>query len=133
MDSKVIVRTFEPNDANFITSTFLRGVYYGNSFYKKIDQDTFFVRYKAVLATLLSKSTLSLRVACLADDTDIILGWAMWDGPVLHYIYVKDAFRRQGIAKLLTAGAKLDTVTHITTVGDELRQRYGWKFNPFLV
>lgn len=45
------------------------------------------------------------RIACVAltDDLDVVLGWAAARGDCLHYVFVKDGWRRRGIAKQLIA------------------------------
>jgi GNAT superfamily N-acetyltransferase len=51
-----------------------------------------------------------LRVACLPDDFDAILGWAAIDvgrsPPRLHFVYVRKEARGQGIARSLLAGVE---------------------------
>lgn len=126
-------RPVQPNDINFLYSTFLRGTYYGNDFYKKIDKKAFFEHYERVLAHMLAKPTLTIRVACLADEPDIILGWTAYEGETLHFSYTKDAWRQKGIAKSLLQDANINTVTHLTKIGDDIRSRKGWKFDPFRI
>jgi hypothetical protein len=43
------------------------------------------------------------RVECVAatDDMDVVLSWAIARGDCLHYVYVKEPFRRQGHSKML--------------------------------
>lgn len=53
------------------------------------------------------------RVSCDPEDDDQILGWVCADAPVLHYLYVKQPFRRQGIARQLLAAANLASITEI--------------------
>ena len=45
----------------------------------------------------------SLLVACDPEDTDVIWGYVAFDqvDPVLHFVYVKGAFRRMGIGTRL--------------------------------
>lgn len=50
-----------------------------------------------------------LRVACLPDDSDAIVGWAVVStdaSPKLHYVYVRKELRGQGIARVLLAGVE---------------------------
>lgn len=58
---------------------------------------------------LLARPESVLRVACLPDDSDAILGWAALSAdepPTLHYVYVRKDARKQGIARLLLAGVE---------------------------
>lgn len=52
----------------------------------------------------------SLRVACVPDDADAILGWCVADlhaqpTPVLHYVHVQRDMRAIGIARALVGNA----------------------------
>lgn len=131
--AEISLRSLQPNDINFLYSTFLRGAYYGNDFYKKIDKQAFFEHYERVLAHMLAKPSLNVVIACLADEPDIILGWVAYEGKTLHWAYTKDAWRRRGIANKMLISCNISTVTHLTKIGEDIRLRKGWGFNPFLI
>lgn len=60
--------------------------------------------HKRLVRGLLERTP--LRVACLAEDDDVIVGWACLvegDMPLVHYGFVKEAFRGKGIARALFA------------------------------
>lgn len=116
-------------DENFIKATMLKGLYYGNEFFRQMKQDTFFKVYGEHVGNLLANST--VLVACLAEDPDVILGYAIVDEPALHYIFVKEAWRGKGIATMLVQNLTLDVVTHLTTVGNTVRIKKLLEFNPF--
>ena len=44
------------------------------------------------------------RVACDPDDADFIWGWACLEGETVHYVFVRNSSRGQGIASMLTSG-----------------------------
>jgi hypothetical protein len=126
----VCVRPPEPGDINFMLSTMLRGLFFGSKFWGEVDQDSFFKYYEPFLKTLMLKS--DIRVACLDDDQDVILGWSMYSGSVMHFVFVKKSYRKKGIAKMLCPSG-IDTVSHITDSGNSIRKRLDFKFNPFAV
>lgn len=64
-------------------------------------------------------------VAYFDDTPDEILGWATTDGDVLHYVYVKAAYRHQGIGSSLTEGTKWHTHRN--------RHLPPEQFNPYLL
>ncbi len=131
-DEKIKIRSLEPSDINFIYATMLRGLYYGNTFYKKIDKSAFFLNYDTYLGNLLAKSDSVVKVACLESDSDIILGYAIYTPlKALHYVFVKDAWRRRGVAKMLIPTG-LPSVSQITDLGDVLRIKNNMIFNPWL-
>ena len=42
-----------------------------------------------------------IMIACDPSDSDTIWGYAAWEPGLLHWVYVKSAFRRQGIGTVL--------------------------------
>lgn len=57
-------------------------------------------------------------IACLPDDPTVTLGWMVHEGDCLHFVYVRPAVRRKGIARALrreaAAGGQLKFVSHPT-------------------
>jgi len=129
----VVVRDYEPSDKNFIYSTFLRGLYYGDSWFTLIDKDIFMENYHKILTALVESPKTKIKVACLKDDKDVILAYAILDtsDTTLHYVFCKAAWRAIGIAKMLVPST-ITTVTHLTLAGiGILKKRPEIKFNPF--
>lgn len=129
----VTIREVNSNDKNFIYSTFLKGVYYGSDWMAAISKEIFFIEYAKAIERLLARPTVQITVACLSDDIDTVLGYAIHEGAILHYIYVKQPWRLQGIAKQLVTVPVLSTVTHITKPGNAIRIKKGLTFNPWLI
>lgn len=51
---------------------------------------------------LLRRPDINIQVACLDENTDLILGYIVMEGPNrLHWIYVKGKYRQAGIAREL--------------------------------
>lgn len=132
MDKRELIHIREAvtEDYNFIMATWLRGLYYGNDWFKRIDKEAFMHHYWGFINKLLTKPTTRIRVACLNDDPQIVLGYSVSEAPVLHWIFVKKAWRKIGLARDLTP-KETTTITHITNVFDERRHHY--KFDPFSV
>lgn len=127
----IAIRDYAPTDEAFVFQTWLQGLYHGNPVYRLIDHNAYFENYRKVIESILSSA--SVRVACLKDDPDIILGYSVIHGTKLHWAHTKEAWRKIGILKDLLP-ANFDTVTHITTVGENiLKYKFpNVKFNPFL-
>ena len=72
-----------------------------------------------------------VRIATAPDDDDHLLGFAAFtqadDGAELHYVYVKQDFRKLGIARALLAGVD---VTAYTFVSNTARPPKGWAYKP---
>jgi hypothetical protein len=125
------VRDVTTDDTNFILATFLRGLYYGNEFYKLIPKQIFMEGYKPVIEGFFSRTT--IKVACLKEDPTVILGFSILskDFKTIHWVYVKQAWREQGIANSLTP-PDLEAYSHFTTLGLSLAQKFPKLiFNPF--
>lgn len=58
----------------------------------------------ARVRAILADEGTELRIACLPDDPDAILGWAAVAPPSLHYVYVRKELRGQGLARALLHG-----------------------------
>lgn len=87
----------------------------------------YFPRRRPIVEALLSRA--HLTVACHPDDPDTIAGWACWEPGWLHYVFVKDTFRRAGVASMLILplGPKF-SCTHLTSIGDPILFR--WRHVP---
>lgn len=112
-------------------ATWLRGLYYGESWFSSIDKRIFMTNYKQFLEAILAKS--DIKVACLCDDKDIILGYSVLSkaNPTLHWLFVKSAFRKQGIGKSLVP-TEITYVSHLTELGKNLLYKLpNATFNPF--
>lgn len=132
----VATRSGNDHDVPFIHSTWLKSLRYGNDWFKQIDQKAYFREYNKVIDRILAKPTTLIKIAHLADDPEIILGYAIFEPGVsretiLHWVYVKQAWRRIGIARLLIPD-NVGTITHLTKMGHMLKHNStNVAFNPF--
>lgn len=125
------IRDYRPSDKAFVMSTFLRGLYYGDSWFSGIPKDIFMENYHAIAEVLLTKSL--MKIACLCEDPDVILGYSMLskDMSIIHFVFVKSAFRKQGIARSLIPKHP-DSVSHLTQLGRSVLHKIpNCVFNPF--
>lgn len=102
----VAIRLGRPSDLPYVTDTWVKR---GHDRNERIGAAT--ARVRAILA----RPDSVLRVACLPDDSDAILGWAVVSSdepPTLHYAYVRKDARKQGIARLLLAGVERPLTPH---------------------
>ncbi len=127
------IRDFKQEDKSFIMATFLRGLYYGDTWFSLMPKDLFMFYYKQIAEAILAKHI--VKVACLKEDKDIILGYVILssDSLAVHWIFVKSAFRKQGIGKKLFP-KYATVVTHLTTLGKNLMVKFpDLCFNPFAI
>lgn len=133
------VRDFLPADKNFIMATFLRGLYYGDSWFSQIPKAIFMENMHRVIEAVFYKPGLSIKVACLKDDPDVILGYSIsreLSNPnisILDYVFVKSAWRNIGIGKKLVPN-KAAAYTHATRIGQAIvKEKMSYMiYNPFL-
>lgn len=122
----VAVRDFVmERDGNFVFHS------WGNSYrdaalgaWGDIPKATYYKRVRGRIEALIKRGA-ELKIACDPDDANIILGWMCAEAPVLHYAYVKEAYRRQGIALSLLAACELSSprvipCSHWTPFAEEI-------------
>lgn len=139
--SKIVVRQMEADDTAFVLSTWLTNFKFSSDFTKDVPQELYFKNQRPIAEKILSDFATAKYVAVLSDEPQVILGYLIVglkdDVPVLHYGYVKSAFRRMGIFwKLLKAAGLFDAetvyVSHLTYDGKKLIDKYGWHYCPYL-
>lgn len=127
----VAVRDGVDGDRNFILATWLKGLRYGNDWFEAIDSRIYFEFYHKVIEAILARPDTVVKVACLADDGDVILGYSISTGDILHWTFCKKEWRSIGIAKSLVPPTT-HTVTHLTSLGRSIMRKHPTlKFNPF--
>lgn len=129
MPEIVKIRDWKVGDENFILSTFLRGLYYGNDWFKEIPKDLFMTKYHDIIEYLLAKPNTVVKIACLKEDEDVILGYSIHRDSILDFIFVKKAWRKKGIGKALLP-LTFTKVSHLTKVGRALKPT-SCIFDPF--
>lgn len=136
LNSLYIIRDIKSEDYNFILSTFLRGLYYGDSWFSEIDKESFMKNYKPVAEYLIDSTKTVTKVACLKEDENVILGYSVLslDYQSIHWVYVKNIWRNKGIARQLLPQYPT-TITHLTALGRNLLNKFETKpkFNPFKI
>lgn len=100
---------------NFFFSKFLRTQKFQNPLFKLCDSQSFFENYPKYINILLSRPEAMLHFAVL-PNSDVIIGFALTEPGVLHYVYVTPETRGQGIAKSL-CNKPFEVVTHMTNIG----------------
>ena len=82
-------------------SDFMKSLRYGNDWYKLIDSRRYYEVYKQVINQLLSRAQSLVRLAILNENPYPVLGWSLSEPQKLHYVYVKEDMRKQGICSAL--------------------------------
>lgn len=93
----VVLRAGEASDHAFVTDSWLKSFWQ-----QKIAHDAgdrYIHDMKWLVRAWLARC--SLLVACDPEDTAAIWGWAVTRGDTILYVFVREQFREQGLAKLL--------------------------------
>lgn len=135
------IRAATQDDRPLIFATWLRSYRHGSQFPRHIEERSYFAAHHSIIETLLDRSIVS--IAHPINDPDVILGWSVVEvvaplSVVVHFVYVKPAFRRAGIARqLLTpyvATAERVQYSHDTfpaRVPEVAAHMARWQFNPY--
>jgi hypothetical protein len=125
-------------DKAFVYSTWLRNYKHSSYFAKRIKPHVFFKGHQAVIDHLLNKNSCKVFIASPKNDSETILGYLACEPSlsVVHFTFVKEAFRNMGIAKALFKEAGVDTskiiLTHWTYPVDDFMHKYTeMVFNPY--
>jgi hypothetical protein len=121
------------SDLNFIYSTWLDSYRYDSSLGKSCRNSTFYPSYQLVIDHILARA--SVVVVCMPDQEKVIFGYLVYEPKILHYCFVKQAFRELGLAGLMWREAICPLVHTHKTLGAEpiLLNHKEFVFNPFML
>ena len=148
--NEMLLRPRTPADDNFIISNWLHTVRDSSEFWH-VRSKAFFFYEHARVSHLLERATTA--ILCLPDKPHIYFGFVCYEalkqGPVVHYVYVKKRFRRQGVMTAMAEALcraeyghkgflELPVVyTYTNKVGHAIRKHYektddvDWDFNSY--
>lgn len=116
----IIVRPFVDSDKPCVYSTWRKALWFGGTPEEK-DSKRYFKQKTKEIDEILLRS--KVRVACKQDSPSMILGYAVYEDNMLHFIYVKADYRKQKIGSLLLP-KNIDTVTKdLTKIGRAIAQK----------
>jgi hypothetical protein len=131
----IVIRPYKESDHNFILSTWLKGLRYGNQIYGLIDQKVYYEVYHKLIENILAAKGTEVNMACLKEDPDTILGYSVTrnNKTILDWNFIKAAWRGIGIGKLLTPET-VKIVTHVTKTGISILKKHPEIiYNPFVL
>jgi hypothetical protein len=88
-------------------------------------------RYRPIIRACLKDARLT--VACSAEDSDTIIGWAVTGPRVVHYVYVRHGCNRLGVARSLLKPYIGHETTYTHRPADRSLVPNGWTYVPFVV
>jgi GNAT superfamily N-acetyltransferase len=127
----VIVRSGKPIDHDYIGHTWVRND--SHTARSKECRRCYFYEQPRLIDLILGRTTSIVKVAHLEDDEDAIMGFAVAEPGVLHYLYVRKEVRRQGIARKLMSYVGLGDNAEYTHkpsfFGMKIKET--WIYNPY--
>jgi GNAT superfamily N-acetyltransferase len=137
------IRQATKDQLSFVFATWLRNYKHSSQFARKIKNATFFKWHHLVIERIFERPGTQVLVATPQGESEPILGYAVLeqqDCPVVHYVYVKDDWRKMGIATKLVAASRLPlekaVFTHYTSALDELgllKKYTALEYNPYRI
>ena len=123
-----LVRPATESDLRFVRSSW-KTDFWKNHARKSMSHGVYSPGQARRIERLLGRS--GTLVAYFPEVPDEVLGWAVVEHDVLHYVYVKSSYRRVGIAKGLTIG-RVRWYSHPTNeAGRCFMRSIEAQFNPY--
>lgn len=138
LKSQVQLRNAIEADVPFIFNSWLKS-YRGANSVKSVSNPVYFEFQHKTIEKLLQRS--QVYVLCSPEDSSQVFGYIVCEKveeiPVLHYAYIKYAFRGMGLCRLLMQHAGLDKqvggfYTHETHSTIKLLKGSKFVYNPYL-
>ena len=126
-ETKWSLRIARPEDRNFIAASWYENYFKGGECLVRARAD-----YNDAVAPIIDQLIIAAtaHVAFAPAYPDEILGYIVFHGTTLHFVYVRHAFRRWGIMKSLMQPFAFSHHTFSTKLGKKLLKS---QYNPFLL
>lgn len=138
-DFPILLRKPHSEDIPFIFNSWLKS-YRPSIQVKNIPQNIFYGEHHRFLEKIMKRA--ECIIACNPDDTNHIFGYVVYEiitgVLVVHYVYVKQDYRRLGVCNYLleAAGRKRGepfAYTHETYIGHKLSFLMKGFYNPYII
>jgi GNAT superfamily N-acetyltransferase len=128
-----LIRSAEERDTSFLIGCWLEGWKSAapkGTWRHSLRWPRYRVQQTAIIKAILARGV--AVVACVPEDSDHLLGFAVGEGTCLHYVHVRPERRRLGLGRLLAEGLELPLAeaSHMTPAGERLANNMGLWFNP---
>lgn len=134
-----IFRPYIQSDVNFVLSSWANSFYHANKCNYIFQPEQFHsLGHRLIRDDFFKRPSVAVIICCSKEEPDLILGWIAieetqeTDNIILHYIYVKEAFKNEGIGKklleLVTKNKKEIHFTHFTDKAAKILSK-AWKYS----
>lgn len=118
------------DDLRFVRDSWFES-YRRGGFAPEIGFDLFAPGQRNLIHELTSNSA-NIRVAFPVHEPTEILGWVCWNDETVHFVYVKNGYRKMGVATgLLDLHKSAKFYSHQTRAGVQLAKKRQLRFNPY--
>lgn len=106
MEAAFVFRPYKADDLNFIHSSWGSSYFKGITYRHLLGSDTFHSYHRPIRQRILDREE-SAVIVCASKSEDLILAWMAIEEPkktsltIVHYLYVKEAFKGEKIATAL--------------------------------
>ncbi len=124
------VRAMVAGDMNYIRSSWMRSSC-SSKLARAMGVEHYRRDVRGLVEMLLTRA--SVLVACSDQDDATLLGWLAYERPaIVHYAYVREELRRNGVATAMLAAAGLQDGLVATFWTDCVRDLpVKWRYSPF--
>lgn len=141
---ELTIRPIRDTDRAFVINSLLK------SFEKEcpfkipelVPSKLYFSFHGRILNWTLDRSTTCANILIPKDDPDVIIGYVLYEITpiyrIVHYLYIKEAFRKFGFATLLIKSLPFDLskktyTSHMTKAAKKLIRKNRITYNPYLI
>ena len=131
-----IIRSQLESDIPFLYATWTNCIKTSSSLGKLFrNGSVFYKAFHELIDQILLAPDSKIFVACLPDDTHVILGFMVTQGKIGHFLFVKRPFQRMGIGKALyqAAGSPQEYSFQTNSLHSTLEKMPELIYNPFKV
>ena len=126
-----VLRAYRAEDFDLVMGTWL-WTYRKHA--PRCRDETYFKGQRRLIIRLIEECDVAVMASSESEET--VLGWAVGEsGKLLHYLHVKDPFRRLGIARQLLSALSLELkglrYTHATRAGEAIMARFNGDYDPW--
>lgn len=117
-----------PSEQNFVRKAWLRTS--RASWLRDIPKPVHYELHGRIIARLMAESTVLVAETSQPGE---LAGFVCFDEAALHFVYVKDLYRRVGVGRQLLAACTARFATYWTYSARDCQLFRKYQFNPYLI
>lgn len=140
MLDEIVIRNATTEDMPFFFNSLLHNYKHSSPHTRLIPDSAYYKDLHAIITRLIERKGHILKFVALKEDPTVVIAyiWAHEYPECVNYIYVKKAFRKMGLAKLLYEAVFKDvpkvSYTFLTYDAGAITQKYPhMTYNPYLL